>query len=179
MIFKETSLVGAYEIELEKRGDERGFFARTFCINEFAAVGLETTFVQCNMSLSKDKHTLRGFHYQVDGAEEVKLIRCTKGSILDVIIDIRPDSPTYCQHFGIELTDKNHKMLYVPRGFAHSFITLEENTEVFYMVSNLYTPGKEKGIRWNDPLFNVQWPTNSPIVSEKDAQHPDYIKISK
>lgn len=176
MIFTETKLKDAFEIELEKRGDERGFFARAFCEKEFAEHGLETRFVQCNMSFSADKHTLRGFHYQIDGAEEVKLIRCTKGSILDVIIDIRPDSPTYCQHIAVELTEKNHKMLYVPRGFAHSFITLEENIEVFYMVSEFYTPGKERGIRWNDPLFNVKWPTDKPILSDKDANHPDFVK---
>ncbi len=176
MIFTETKLKGAFIIDLEKRFDERGFFARTFCANEFAAHGLKTNMVQGNMSLSKQKGTLRGMHYQVDGAEEAKLIRCTKGAILDVIIDIRKDSATYCEHIAVELTDENHRMLYVPEGFAHGFITLVDNIEVSYQVSQFYTPGKEKGIRWNDPLFNIQWPTSSPVVSEKDGQHPDYIK---
>lgn len=176
MIFTETKLKGAFVIELEKRYDDRGFFARTFCANEFAAHGLKTNMVQGNMSLSKLKGTLRGMHYQVDGAEEAKLIRCTKGAILDVIIDIRKDSATYCEYIAVELTDENHKMLYVPEGFAHGFITLVDNIEVSYQVSQFYTPGKEKGIRWNDPLFNIQWPIANPIVSEKDGQHPDYLK---
>lgn len=174
MEFIKTDLKDAYIIDLEKRGDHRGFFARTFCANEFAEHGLKTNFVQCNMSRSKEKHTLRGFHYQIDGAEEAKLIRCTKGSILDVIIDIRKGSPSYGKHIAVELTEENHRMLYVPEGFAHSFITLEEDIEVFYMVSEFYTPGKERGIRWNDPSFNVKWPTDSPILSEKDANWPDF-----
>lgn len=176
MKFTETKLPGAFIIDLEKRFDERGFFARTFCANEFAAHGLKTNMVQGNMSLSKLKGTLRGMHYQVDGAEEAKLIRCTKGAILDVIIDIRKDSPTYCQHIAVELNDENHTMLYVPEGFAHGFITLVDNIEVSYQVSQFYTPGKEKGIRWNDPLFGINWPIANPIVSEKDAVHPDYVK---
>lgn len=176
MLFTETKLKGAYIIDLQKREDERGFFARTYCANEFAQHGLNTNMPQSNMSLSKMKHTLRGMHFQVDGAEEAKLIRCTKGAILDVIIDIRKDSATYCQHISVELTAENHRMLYVPEGFAHGFITLIENVEVSYQVSQFYTPGKEKGIRWNDPLFNIAWPTSNPILSEKDADHPDYVK---
>ena len=174
MIFKETKLKPAYEIELNKRGDERGFFARTFCAEEFSQHGLNTNFVQCNMSRSTQLHTLRGMHYQVDGAEESKLIRCTKGSILDVIIDIRPDSPTFKEHIAVELSDSNYKMLYVPEGFAHGFITLTEVVEVTYMVSAFYTPNKEQGIRWNDPQFAIEWPTDSPILSEKDASHSDF-----
>lgn len=175
MIFTETKLKDAFIIDLEKRGDERGFFARTFCRDEFAAHGLRTVFPQCNMSRSKEKYTLRGFHFQIDGAEEAKLIRCIKGQILDIIIDIRKDSPTYGQHVGVELTADNYRALYVPEGFAHSFITLEEDTEVFYMVSAMYSPGKERGIRWNDPTFNVTWPTTNPVLSEKDANWPDYM----
>ena len=175
MIFHKTKLIDAYEIELTKRGDDRGFFARAFCQEEFAKHGLNTVFKQCNLSRSADKHTLRGFHYQTEGAEEAKLVRCTKGSILDIIIDIRKDSPTYMEHIGVELTAHNHKMLYVPEGFAHSFITLEKDSEVFYMVSEMYTPGKERGIRWNDPTFDIKWPTNSPILSEKDTNWPDYV----
>ena len=174
MIFTETKLKGAFIIDLEKRTDDRGFFARTYCAEEFAKHGLSTSMPQSNMSLSKFKNTLRGMHYQIDGAEEAKLIRCTRGSILDVIIDIRKKSETYCQYFSVELTDENHRMLYVPEGFAHGFITLSDNVEVSYQVSQFYTPGKEKGIRWNDPLFNIQWPIDQPILSEKDAIHPDF-----
>jgi dTDP-4-dehydrorhamnose 3,5-epimerase len=175
MIFTETKLKGAFIIELEKRIDERGFFARTFCADEFKKHGLNTNMPQSNMSLSKFKNTIRGMHYQVDGAEEAKLIRCTKGSILDVIIDIRKGSPTFAQHIKVELTDENYKMLYVPEGFAHGFITLSDNVEVSYQVSQFYTPGKEKGIRWNDPMFKIEWPTSNPVISDKDAAHPDYI----
>lgn len=176
MIFHETKLKDAFILDLEKRGDHRGFFARTFCADEFKKHGLNTSFVQGNMSLSTEKHTLRGMHFQVDGAEEAKLIRCTKGAILDVIIDIRKDSPSYCEHIAVELTEDNYRQLYVPEGFAHGFITLTETIEVSYLVSEFYTPGKESGIRWNDPLFNIQWPTDSPILSEKDATHPDYVR---
>lgn len=175
MNFKETSLKDAFVIELQKREDERGFFARTFCRDEFAAHGLNTEYPQCNMSLSKDKFTLRGFHYQIDGAEEAKVVRCIRGALLDVIIDVRKGSPSYGQHLAVELTADNYVALYVPEGFAHSFITLEENTEAFYMVSAMYSPGKERGIRWNDPAFGVRWPTDRPIVSEKDANWPDYV----
>jgi len=176
MIFTETKLAGAFILDLEKRGDHRGFFARTFCAKEFEEHGLRTSFVQANMSKSLEKHTLRGMHYQVDGAEEAKLIRCTKGRILDVIIDLRRDSPTYCEHIAVELTAENFKQLYVPEGFAHGFLTLEEDIEVTYLVSEFYTPGKEKGVRWNDPAFKIDWPVDSPILSEKDAEHPDYTK---
>lgn len=175
MIFTETKLKGAFIIDLEKREDHRGFFARTFCAHEFEAHGLNSAISQANMSLSKEKYTLRGMHYQIDGAEEAKTVRCTKGSLLDVIIDLRKHSETYLQHIQVELTEKNYRMLYVPEGFAHGFITLEENVEVTYFVSQFYTPGKEAGIRWNDPLFNINWPTNSPVISEKDAVHADYI----
>ncbi|MDX2190074.1 MAG: dTDP-4-dehydrorhamnose 3,5-epimerase [Bacteroidota bacterium] len=175
MIFTETNLKGAFIIDLEKRSDERGFFARTFCANEFEKHNLKTVMPQSNMSLSIPKYTLRGMHYQIDGAEEAKLIRCTKGKIMDVIIDIRKGSSTYCQHIKVELSDQNYRMLYVPEGFAHGFITLEENCEVSYQVSQFYTPGKEKGIRWNDPLFGINWPILQPVLSEKDATHPDYI----
>jgi dTDP-4-dehydrorhamnose 3,5-epimerase len=176
MIFTETKLKGAFIIDLEKREDERGFFARTFCAEEFKKHGLNTYMPQSNMSLSKYKNTIRGMHYQIDGAEEAKLIRCTKGAILDVIIDIRKDSPTYCQYISVELTEKNYRMLYVPEGFAHGFCTLVDNVEVSYQVSQFYTPGKEKGIRWNDPTFGINWPTDNPILSEKDATHPDFLK---
>lgn len=176
MKFTETKLKGAFIIELEPFKDLRGSFARTFCANEFAAHGLQPNMVQSNLSISNPKYTLRGMHFQTQGAEESKLMRCQKGAILDTIIDIRKDSETYCEWIQVELTDSNNTMLYVPEGFAHGFITLEENCAVFYQVSQFYTPGKEAGIRWNDPLFNITWPTNEPILSEKDAVHPNWIK---
>ncbi len=152
-------------LDLKKLGDDRGFFARAFCAEEMEEYGLNPTTAQCNLSRSAQKHTLRGFHYQTGDAQEAKTVRCIRGSILDVIIDIRPDSETYCQHVAVELTADNHRSLYVPEGFAHSFITLEENCEVYYHVSQLYTPGKEAGIRWNDPKFNIEWPTDQPVLS--------------
>ncbi len=176
MIFTKTALDGAFIVDLQKIEDDRGFFARTFCANEFREHGLNTQYVQANMSFSQKKHTLRGMHYQIHGAEEAKLIRCTKGSILDVIIDIRKESATYCQHISVELSDANYRMLFVPEGFAHGFITLMDNIEVTYLVSNFYTPGKERGIRWNDPLFNIQWPTPTPLLSPKDATQPDFVR---
>lgn len=174
MIFTETKLAGAFIIDLKKIEDERGFFSRAFCANEYKEHGLNPTVAQANLSRSEKKYTLRGFHYQVEGAEEAKTIRCIKGKLLDVIIDLRKDSPTYCQYVAVELSEENHRALYVPEHFAHSFITLEDHTEAYYLVSNFYTPGKEKGIRWNDPYFNVEWPTDQPIVSEKDQSHPDF-----
>lgn len=177
MKFTEIYLEGAYVIETEPRHDDRGSFERSFCAKEFGERALRTAFVQSNLSKSKSKHTIRGMHFQMRGAEEAKLVRCIKGKIWDVIIDIRSSSETYTKHFGIELSEGNNKLLYVPEGFAHGFITLEENSEVIYQVSNYYTPGKEEGIRWNDPLFNIQWPTTEPIISAKDASHPNYIPI--
>lgn len=174
MIFTETKLAGAFIIDLKKIEDERGFFSRAFCANEYKEHGLNPTVAQANLSRSEQKYTLRGFHYQVEGAEEAKTVRCLKGSILDVIIDLRKDSPTYLQHVAVELSDKNHRALYVPEHFAHAFITLEEACEVYYLVSNFYAPGKERGIRWNDPQFDIEWPTDEPVVSEKDAKHPDF-----
>lgn len=175
MIFEATKLAGAFVISPEKRSDERGFFARTFCAEEFEAHGLHTQFVQANMSGSRYKHTIRGMHFQIDGAEEAKLIRCTRGAILDVIIDIRKGSNTYGQYIAEELTANNHKQLYIPEGFAHGFITLVDDIEVSYLVSQFYTPGKERGIRWNDPAFGIQWPTDAPKISEKDNNHPDFV----
>ncbi len=174
MIFTETKLPNAYIINLKKLEDERGFFARAFCTEDFEKYGLNPTTAQCNLSRSEKKYTLRGFHYQTGDAKEAKTIRCIRGSILDVIIDVRPDSPTYCQHLAVELSADNYRSLYVPEGFAHSFITLEDNVEVYYHVSQLYTPGQEAGIRWNDLHFNINWPTDQPILSDKDRNHSDF-----
>lgn len=178
MIFIETELKGAYIIEIEPHIDERGFFARTFCVNEFKQQGLNYNMVQSNLSKSLKKNILRGMHYQVNGAEEAKLVRCIRGKIWDVIIDLRPDSSTYCKHIDVELSEYNNRMIYVPEVFAHGFITLVDNCEVFYQVSNFYTPNSELGIRWNDSLFKINWPTNQPIISEKDKSLPDFVPIS-
>ena len=175
MKFTETDFKGSFLIELEPCEDHRGWFARTFCVEEFQAHGLKSNMVQSNLSVSYKKYTLRGMHYQVDGAEEVKLIRCARGEIWDVIIDIRPDSPTYCKHSGFKLSDKIPQMLYLPEGFAHGFLTLEDHCEVVYQVSNYYASEKEMGIRWNDPTFGIQWMVNDPIITEKDNNHPDFI----
>jgi len=173
MIFRETKLVGAYTIDLEKIEDERGFFARSWCQKEFLEHGLDPQVVQCNVSFNKVRGTLRGMHYQLPPFAEPKLIRCTKGSIYDVIIDLRPDSPTFLRWFGIELSEENRRMLYVPKLFAHGFQTLEDNTEVFYQMSEFYSPGHSKGVRWNDPLFNITWPPARRIISVRDQHYPD------
>ncbi len=175
MIFTETKLKGAFEIEIKKLTDERGFFGRSWCANEMEDHGLKASLRQANTSFSNKKGTLRGMHYQMDPYQETKLIRCTRGAILDVIIDLRPNSSTFKQWIGVELTQDNYKMLYVPEDFAHGFITLEDNCEVTYLVTQFYTPGAEKGIRWNDPLFNIAWPFEPVLISEKDKTHPNYI----
>lgn len=174
MEFSKTTLDGAYTIDLNKIGDERGFFARMFCENEFSEQNLETSFIQINNSLSKDKGTLRGMHYQLSPSAEVKVVRCVKGALFDVIIDIRPDSPTYRKWFGELLSAENRKMMYVPRGFAHGFITMENNTEAIYLVSSAYAPDAERGIRYNDPEFNIEWPIPPQEISEKDMNWPDF-----
>lgn len=174
MKFHETTLKDAYSIELEKLADERGFFARALCVNEFAEQGIDFAVIQMNVSYNQARHTLRGMHYQTEPHGEAKLIRCTKGSIYDAIIDVRKESPTYMQWFGTELTDQNCRMLYVPEGFAHGFVTLEDETEVNYLVSEFYTPGAERGIRWDDPAFGIAWPAKPRIVSDKDKNWSDF-----
>ena len=175
MIFTETELAGAYIIDLQLREDDRGYFARAFCVNEFSAQGLVTSFPQCNTSWNVKAGTLRGLHMQLAPHGEVKLVRCTKGKIVDVIVDLRPDSPTYLKHIKVELSQENHRMLYVPVGFGHGYQALEDGTEVFYMVSEFYAPTHERGMRWNDPAFGIEWPISDPILSEKDAASPDYV----
>jgi dTDP-4-dehydrorhamnose 3,5-epimerase len=174
MKFIPTPLAGAYTIDLEKREDERGFFARAFCVNEFDNVQLDHNIVQINNSLSKDKGTLRGIHYQLAPKAETKIVRCIRGSLYDVIVDLRPDSPTFLKWFGAELSAENRTMMFVPKGFGHAFMTLEENTEAFYMVTEFYAPEYERGIRWNDPKINIQWPIEPVIISDKDQKHPDF-----
>ncbi|MCL4475996.1 MAG: dTDP-4-dehydrorhamnose 3,5-epimerase [Nitrospirae bacterium] len=174
MIFTETRLKGAYIVELEKRADERGFFARTWCKKEFDAHGLPSQMAQANVSSNKKKGTLRGMHYQMTPHEETKLVRCTRGAIYDVIIDLRPNSSTYKEWIGVELTSENYKMLFVPENFAHGFQTLEDNTEVIYQVSQFYSPGSERGARYNDPAFGIRWPAQVHVISDKDKNWPDY-----
>jgi dTDP-4-dehydrorhamnose 3,5-epimerase len=168
MVFKETPLKGSFEIVPEKREDERGFFFRSWCAQEMSNKGLNTNIKQINCSFSLHKGTLRGLTYQRNPFPETKLIRCVKGSIFDVIIDLREGSPTLHQWFGTVLSAKNSKMLYIPENFAHGFITLEDKTEINYFVTEFYHPEVESGIRWNDPYFGIQWPIEPTIISEKD-----------
>jgi len=172
--FVGTPLLGVYLIELDKRGDDRGFFARLFCEREFAETGLETRFVQVNNSLTAAAGTLRGMHLQLPPAAEVKVVRCIRGALHDVIIDLRPDSPSYLKWFGADLTAENRTMMYVPRGFAHGFITLCDDTEALYLVSAFYSPENERGVRFDDPRFGIRWPINPSTVSVKDREWPDY-----
>ena len=174
MLFKETKLKGAFVVELEPFEDERGFFTRSFCRKEFEKQGLNSNIVQCNISYNKKKGTLRGMHYQVAPYEEAKLVSCTNGSIYDVIIDLRPNSPTYCKWIAVELSANNHKMFYIPEGFAHGFQTLKDNTTVFYQMTEFYHPKSAKGIRWNDSAFQIKWPISDLIISEKDRDYPDF-----
>jgi dTDP-4-dehydrorhamnose 3,5-epimerase len=174
MIFHETPLAGAFVIDLEKKGDDRGFFARAFCEREFAAKGLSTRFVQVNNSLSAQKGTLRGMHYQLAPRAETKLVRCIRGSLFDVILDLRKGSPTFGQSFGAELSAENRRMMYVPKGFAHGFITLADDTEAFYFVDEFYAPEQERGLRWNDPRFAIAWPAAPVVLSDKDRAHRDF-----
>lgn len=175
MIFEETRLPGAYIIELEPIHDNRGFFSRIFCQREFEALDLTTEFVQANMTYSTEKGTLRGLHYQIRPHKEIKLVHCPRGAIYDVILDLRPDSPTYLEWVSVELTAENRKMLYIPGEFAHGYQTLAEDTEVFYQVAQFYAPNFERGIRWDDPAFQIEWPeTARPILSEKDKAWPDF-----
>jgi dTDP-4-dehydrorhamnose 3,5-epimerase len=179
MIFTEIGLKGAYVIELEKLEDDRGFFARGYCSNEFASHGLASQVVQSNVSFNFRKATLRGMHYQVMPYREAKLVRCTRGAIYDVIIDLRPGSQTFQQWLGVELMAENYRMLYVPEGFAHGFQTLEDRTEVIYHVSEFYTPKAEQGIRFNDPAFKIRWPLEVQIISQKDKSWPDFSTSSR
>lgn len=175
MKFIATELGGACVIEPERLEDERGFFARTFCKDEFAAHGLRATFVQCSVSFNARQGTLRGMHFQEKPHEEAKLVRCTQGAIFDVIIDIRKSSPTFMRWVATELTAENHRMLYVPEGFAHGFQTLADDSEVFYQMSEIHRPESARGIRWNDPAFAIRWRLDSPVVSARDAAYPDFV----
>jgi len=174
MIFTETKLDGAFLIDIEERTDERGFFARSWCQKEFEQHGLVPRVVQANISFNHKKGTVRGMHYQASHYEETKLVRCTRGAIYDVIVDLRKGSPTYCQWISPELTSDNRRMLFVPEGYAHGFQTLTDATEVCYQVSQFYTPGAERGARFNDPAFSIRWPLEVTVISEKDANWADF-----
>jgi dTDP-4-dehydrorhamnose 3,5-epimerase len=175
LIFKETKLPGAFVIEPEPLADQRGFFARTFCRKEFEAHGINAHVEQCNISFNKRKGTLRGMHFQVTPFAEAKLVRCTSGSIYDVIIDLRPSSPTFKQYFAAELTAENRTTLFIPEGFAHGFQTLRDDTEVFYQMGQSYSAEHARGVRWNDPAFGIEWPTGERIIIERDRNYPDFL----
>jgi dTDP-4-dehydrorhamnose 3,5-epimerase len=175
MIFTETPLKGAYVIDPERLADERGFFARTWCRREFEAHGLDTALAQCSISFNQKTGTLRGMHYQVAPHAEHKLVRCTAGVIHDVIVDLRPGSGTFRQWFAAELSADNRRMLYIPEGLAHGFLTLADNTEVFYQISEHYAPESARGVRWNDPAFAISWPAHPGIVSHRDSTYADFV----
>lgn len=172
MIFTETRLAGAQVIDVERFQDERGFFARAFCAREFGENGLKPAVAQCNLSFSDREGTLRGMHYQVSPAAETKLVRCIRGAIYDVIVDLRPESDTYLQHFGTELSAENRRALYVPEMCAHGFQSLTDDTEILYLVSEFYTPECERGLRYDDPVLGIEWPLPVRAISEKDATWP-------
>jgi dTDP-4-dehydrorhamnose 3,5-epimerase len=176
VIFVETGLPGAFVIEIERREDERGFFARTWCRREFEAAGLNTDLAQCNISFNRQRGTLRGMHWQAAPHGEAKLVRCTRGAIWDAIIDLRPESPTYMNHFSVELTADSARALFVPEGMAHGFLTLEDESEVAYQMSEFYEPGASRGVRWNDPAFGITWPLPNPILHPRDAAYPDFVR---
>lgn len=174
MRFQDTEIPGAWVVDIEPIEDPRGFFARVWCGRELAEHGLEVRVAQCNTSFSKRRGTLRGMHFQRMPYDEVKFIRCIRGTLYDVIIDLRPDSPTYKRWAGVELSAENRSALYVPRGVAHGFQTLEDDVETFYMVSEFYSPGAEAGVRWDDPAFGIDWPLAPTEISEKDGAWPDF-----
>lgn len=174
MLFRETVLKGAYVVEPERIVDERGFFARTWCRSEFETHGLNPNLVQCNISFNEKKGTLRGMHFQVTPRAEAKLVRCTAGAIYDVIVDLRPDSGTFKRWTGVELNADNRRMLYIPEGLAHGFLTLSDDAEVFYQMSEVYSAEHARSVRWNDPAFGIQWPGEVLVISDRDRSYPDF-----
>jgi dTDP-4-dehydrorhamnose 3,5-epimerase len=174
MKFTPLRLPGAFRIELEPISDERGFFARSWCEQEFTAQGLNPHIMQCSISFNQKKGTLRGMHYQAAPHEEAKLVRCTQGAIYDVLLDLRADSPTYCRWAAEELSAENRRMLYIPEGVAHGFQTLTDNAEVFYQISEFYHGELSRGVRWNDPAFGIAWPDDTRTISERDRQYQDF-----
>jgi len=176
VIFTQTELPGVFEIALERKRDERGFFARTWCMSEFQAQGLNTKMMQCSVSFNDRKGTLRGMHYQVAPHRETKLVRCTRGSMFDVVIDLRPDSPTFKKHVAIVLSADKRNMVYVPEGCAHGFLTLEDATEVFYQISEFHYPESARGVRFDDPAFKICWPAPIEVISERDRTYAGFLQ---
>lgn len=171
----DTPLADACVIELEKLADDRGFFGRTYCPREFAQHGIEMRVVQCNVSFNARRGTLRGMHFQIAPKAEPKLVRCTRGAIFDVIVDLRLESPTHRRWFGVELSATNHRQLFIPIGLAHGFVTLADDSEVFYQMGEFFSPDHARGVRWNDPAFNIAWPIEPTVISSKDQSYPDYV----
>ena len=174
MLFTETLLKGAYIIDIERQMDDRGFFGRSWCRQEFEDHGLNSNLVQCNISFNKIRGTLRGMHYQIKPHEEAKLVRCTMGILYDVIIDLRPSSNTFKHWLAVELNATNRRALYIPEGFAHGFQTLTDETEIFYQMSEFYHPESARGLRWDDTSFGIKWPIDALIISERDKSYPDW-----
>lgn len=171
MRFTPVNLAGAYVVEIEPHHDDRGFFARSWCTQEFIVHGLDSRLAQCNVSFNRKRGTLRGMHFQAAPHGEAKLVRCTRGTIHDVIVDLRPHSPTFRQWQGFELSATNHRALYIPEDFAHGFQTLEDDCEVFYQMSNAYTPSASRGLRWDDPALAISWPVTEPVLSDRDRSY--------
>lgn len=176
MHFHQTKLSGVFEIHLDPHVDDRGFFARAWCAMEFAANGLNPSLAQCNISFNSRKGTLRGMHLQAAPHTEAKLVRCTRGAICDVVLDLRPQSPTYKAWIAVTLTSTNRRMIYVPEECAHGFLTLEDETEVFYQMSEIYSAESARGVRWNDPAFQISWPGKVEVISDRDRNYPDYLR---
>jgi dTDP-4-dehydrorhamnose 3,5-epimerase len=174
MIFIDTDLSGVFEIQIEPQADERGFFARTWCQNEFAEKDLDLHLVQCSLSYNAKKGTLRGMHFQTAPHAETKLVRCSNGAIYDVVLDLRRDSKTYCRWIGVALTADKRNALYIPKGCAHGFLTMEDDSEIFYQMSNFYHADSARGVRWNDPAFGIIWPGKVETISTRDASYPDF-----
>jgi dTDP-4-dehydrorhamnose 3,5-epimerase len=174
MIFTKTKLEGAWLLDIHKLEDARGFFARSFCQHEFIEHGMNPHIAQCNVSYNIKKGTLRGMHFQASPFQEAKLVQCTQGAIYDVIVDLRRDSPTFKKYFGVDLSAQAYRMLYIPEGFAHGFLTLEDHTNVFYLMSEFYAPDAARGFRWNDPAIDIAWPANVEAISDRDAEYPDF-----
>lgn len=175
MKFTELSVQGAYLVDIERMEDKRGVFARTFCSREFASHGLDPNLVQCSLSFNHLKGTLRGMHYQIKPYEENKLVRCTMGAVFDVMVDLRPDSPTFLKWTSAELTTDNHRALYIPKGCAHGFMSLEDNSEILYQISEFWSPEHGRGVRWNDPAFGIHWPMQPTVIAPRDAGYPDFV----
>lgn len=175
MLFRKTGMGGVVEIQVERKTDERGFFARTWCQREFDQAGLNPDLVQCSISYNPHRHTLRGMHYQAAPYKETKLVRCTRGAIHDVVVDLRPQSPTFKQWVGVTLTADDRNMIYIPEGCAHGLLTLQDDCEIFYQMSQFYYPDSARGVRWDDPAFGITWPAQPQLISERDRTYPDFL----